>query len=273
MADVLVGPIKGLKKGKGRGMEWTMAVDLPALEGTLDAKKLGGVFATELVDRYRENLRRGKQADGHEPPHQFNKRMEEGRAIKRSLIEGAPIGGRASEVTKWIADALNVAPRKRSQAHRDWIAYRKALIKHYTLLKKFGPINGIKQPSQRRLYLPDPNNGTPINNSGMMADALSARYIPQRKGTNRNTGQIYDIRAGITVGTCASRAHALSVHGGFIRGINPVSFIQANAASFTNTTNLWNNAVRWHDMKSNAMAFMAAWRVMMMVMQRVGPLS
>ena len=277
MADsnVIIGDWKAQRKGRNRkGIEWAMDIDVPGIRGTLNAKELGGVLANEMCDIMRHNWEAGKRASGQPPKVRYNEEMESGRAIKRALIEGAPLTGRLRDLTAWVSKALDASddppPWKTKKGRRQWIKRRAKLIQHYTATKRFGKINGFRRPARKVRYLPDPNNRTAVNDSGMMADFLSARYVPERRGTNKATGKSWHVRSQVIFSTTKSRQSAAFQYGG-LDEVSPRQFVAKYRSSLRHTYKLWDNAVAWNDANQARTALFTTLRIVGRILQRIGP--
>ena len=267
-------------KGKGRSdIEWSVTVDIPGLKGTLDARELGNIMAAEMVDGMRKNLRRGRTAGGGSPRIRYTEKMQNGRAIKLSLIEGAPLTGRFRNLTKWVGEALSGnefqdikvmgVTVKASQQRKDWIDTRARLIQQYTATTRFGTINGLKPPPRTDRYLPNPDNKHPVDDSGMMTDRLSARYIPTRRGTNKETGKREVRKSTITFSTVKKRQLPLH-HIGGLGKMKADAFIDRNPGDFKHTRNTWNNAVIWNEKGARMTLMITALRITGRILRAAG---
>lgn len=269
MNTVLIKNTRQHWKGKkgNRGLSWSIKVDIPGLDGCLDCKVLGEIMAAEMVDAMKTNLRKGLTVNGKTPNTKFNITKLRCRAVNRSLLLGAPLTGNFRKLTAWVKNALTPTGNTKSE-RRDWIKERAKIIQNYMRVRRYGRINGIRQPQQTIRHLPSITSNLSVDDSHLMVDALSARYSKSRSGTNKNTGKRWAIASQIMISTAKKRQKPLNFVGG-MNTFSANSYIRNNRTKFTRTYKLWNNAVTFRDISSpRYVIFMAVIKMTYVIMRR-----
>jgi len=265
----LVSSIQKSSRGKGKGVAWTVQLNLPAVVGNIDAKLYATIMASEIVDTIRAHWGRGMSLTGERQTlraGQILLREMEAYIIRENpsyfeyqrKINGAALGNGTMGFDSDSREFRRTFRPKIINFER----WKNNIKKSYQL--RVTPDGEIGKKTAKAQYIPDPGRPA-LFGSGLMVDALRGKFRNAR-GASVN-GHGIRIEQHVELRLPKSRQHTAEWAG----GLNSFSVgkMTETFRYMPETKAAMENAVRWQQIgqvATNAFAMLRvarlAWRIL-----------
>lgn len=231
----LVKGIHKTKTTKSKNFKLAVEIDVPELDGFLDAKEYGAVVVQDMVNDIADKWSRGKHPSGY--PATLSSKAQRLRKLNHSAYY--------REVTPDEEDQFARALAYQTKnAHIN--KYRRKVKSNY----RYRPSTAKRiKPTKDYSRTPRFNEETPFYISGIMINSLYGRFVRARS-FRLKSGKMVHTKASVVMGVKRSRVYTAFAKAGFdnyyknrmIAGINSGYITNSN---YSNTRLMRQNLMSW----------------------------
>jgi len=236
------------------------------------------MYANEAIDYIRHEWESGKELGGN--ARELTDRNVWDRRYRKKMLEAAPSDYK--EFGQFMRDAQkeerSLTKQQQHDAARIYAHYffrlKKLKQNYFYRVVTFNTLNGITtRKSTMQRFLPDPDNGTAIMDSGLMSASLKGRFRPGKTYTARD-GKTYHVQDNVTL-TAAKNRQTAALKAGLSprNSARVLRQMNGNHPAFRNTRALVDNAIYWRDMKQKMVKLAIVMRVAMRFAQIAGKVA
>ena len=259
----LVKAIKKTKTSKSGNFRMQVEMNIPELDGFIDAKTYGGVVVQDMVNDIADKWSRGKGLD-NKSPSMYNSKRERLRKINNAGYYRNIEDGEEDNYIRAMAYA---------KKNPDINKKRRKIKSNYRVRAVRAGGRAIR-PSKKYGRSPDFIGKTPFYISGSMIDSLKGTFKRARSYTNKS-GMRINVSASIMLSVKKSRVKTAFGKAGFdlsyrnkvVNAVNSGFNLNSN---YANTRMLQKNLMHWRTLRGGMQAGFILVKVMLKALNWAG---
>ena len=266
--NTLVQKLDVRSKGKGKGFTFNMSLQIPALEGVIDAAEIGALAVAEFIDLVRKTWERGQVL-----PYRNRKMtvtMKKRRLLWNSLLRDMPTDKKSfnqmikpikSQMLALVKDQGDIDEIYSYMYNLDRLDY---LRTHYTMRKQIQKrITGIQKAKfETGMHPPNPDSSKAVDDSGIMSASLHGRFRKSSKYFNKDTKRMVHSAAQLILSVAKHRQRA-AIRAGLSSDNNSffTNMMNVNKRDFKHTNDLLAHGIYWADKRRNITRILTAAKI------------